>query len=71
DFFNTPRHSGSLWTSYKVTPKFTAGVGMYAQSDAVGSYTKSGDAVLIKASLAMRVLMRCCLTKSAKMPKHS
>ena len=48
DFFNTPRHSGSLWTSYKVTPKFTAGVGMYAQSDAVGSYTKSGDAVLIK-----------------------
>ncbi len=48
DFFNTPRHSGSLWTSYKVTPKLTAGVGMYAQSDAVGSYTKSGDAVLIK-----------------------
>ena len=48
DFFNTPRHSGSLWTSYKVTPKFTAGVGMYAQSDAVGSYTQNGEAVLIK-----------------------
>ena len=48
DFFNTPRHSGSLWTSYKITPKLTAGVGMYAQSDAVGSYTKNKDAVLIK-----------------------
>ena len=51
DFFNTPRHSGSLWTSYKVTPKFTAGVGMYAQSDVVGSYARNkptGDAVLIK-----------------------
>ena len=51
DFYNTPRHSGSLWTSYKVTPKFTAGVGMYAQSDVVGSYARNkptGDAVLIK-----------------------
>lgn len=48
DFFNTPRHSGSLWTSYDFTPKLTAGVGMYAQSSAVGSYTQNGDAVLIK-----------------------
>lgn len=48
DFFNTPRHSGSLWTSYKFTPKLTAGVGMYAQSDVVASYAQNGDALLIK-----------------------
>lgn len=31
-FANTPKHSFSLWTSYKPMPKLTLGLGVYAQS---------------------------------------
>src|SRR5690606_11758936 len=33
---NTPRHSFSLWSTYKVTPKFTLGGGAYYVSKTYG-----------------------------------
>ncbi|MDH1335513.1 TonB-dependent siderophore receptor [Comamonas thiooxydans] len=40
-FTNTPKHSFSLWTSYKPMPKLTLGLGVYAQSSVNASYVKS------------------------------
>lgn len=40
-FPNTPKHSFSLWTSYKPTAKLTLGLGVYAQSDAAQGYVRS------------------------------
>lgn len=40
-FINTPKHSFSLWTSYKPMPKLTLGLGVYAQSSVNASYVKS------------------------------
>ena len=48
-FPNTPKHSYSLWTSYHFTPKFTAGVGIYGQSEVVGNYAYSGNALIKRA----------------------
>jgi catecholate siderophore receptor len=47
-FPNTPKHSASLWSSYKVTPKFTVGLGAVGQSDVVAAYAYGRDNVLIK-----------------------
>jgi len=50
---NTPRHSFTLWTNYQFTPKFNAGLGLYAQSDVVGGYTYGSDtSVLIEKGVA-------------------
>ena len=40
-FANTPKHSFSLWTSYKPMPKLTLGLGVYAQSSVNQGYTLS------------------------------
>lgn len=40
-FQNTPKHSFSLWSSYKPTPKLTLGLGVYAQSSVNASYILS------------------------------
>jgi len=40
-FTNTPKHSFSLWTSYKPTPKLTLGLGIYAQSSVNAAYAVS------------------------------
>ncbi|OAD83851.1 TonB-dependent receptor [Comamonas thiooxydans] len=40
-FINTPKHSFSLWTSYKPMAKLTLGLGVYAQSSVNASYVKS------------------------------
>ncbi len=40
-FPNTPKHSFSLWTSYKPTDKLTLGLGVYAQSSVNASYALS------------------------------
>ena len=38
---NTPKHSFSLWTSYKPMQKLTLGLGVYAQSSVNASYIES------------------------------
>ncbi len=40
-FTNTPKHSFSLWTSYKPMAKLTLGLGIYAQSSVNASYARS------------------------------
>lgn len=40
-FANTPKHSFSLWTTYKPMAKLTVGLGAYAQSAVVAGYTLS------------------------------
>jgi len=40
-FINTPKHSFSLWTSYKPMPKLTLGLGVYAQSSVNAAYAVS------------------------------
>ncbi|NIF86588.1 TonB-dependent siderophore receptor [Comamonas sp. Tr-654] len=40
-FANTPKHSFSLWTSYKPMAKLTLGLGIYAQSDVNQGYARS------------------------------
>lgn len=40
-FPNTPKHSFSLWTSYKPMAKLTVGLGIYAQSSVNQSYIRS------------------------------
>lgn len=45
-FPNTPRHSYSLWTSYRFTPKFTAGLGVVGQSDVIANYAYNGNALI-------------------------
>ena len=40
-FPNTPKHSFSLWASYKPMQKLTLGLGVYAQSSVNASYIKS------------------------------
>jgi len=40
-FPNTPKHSFSLWASYKPMAKLTLGLGLYAQSDVVQGYVRS------------------------------
>ena len=40
-FINTPRHSFSLWASYKPTAKLTLGLGAYAQSSVNQGYALS------------------------------
>lgn len=40
-FPNTPKHSFSLWASYKPMPKLTLGLGLYAQSDVAQGYVRS------------------------------
>lgn len=47
-FPNTPRHSFSLWTSYRFTPQLTVGVGAFGQSSVVGGYSYSSNGSLIK-----------------------
>ncbi|MEG0149259.1 MAG: TonB-dependent siderophore receptor [Comamonas sp.] len=41
DFPNTPKHSFSLWTSYKPMAKLTLGLGIYAQSSVNAAYAVS------------------------------
>lgn len=41
-FPNTPKHSFSLWASYKPMAKLTLGLGLYAQSDVAQGYVRSG-----------------------------
>lgn len=38
EFPGTPKHSASLWATYKPTQKLTLGLGAYAQSSMVASY---------------------------------
>ncbi|MDH0495016.1 TonB-dependent receptor [Comamonas aquatica] len=40
-FPNTPKHSFSLWASYKPMAKLTLGLGLYAQSDVAQGYVRS------------------------------
>ena len=40
-FANTPKHSFSLWTSYKPMQKLTLGLGVYAQSSVAQGYARS------------------------------
>ncbi|MBQ0132509.1 MAG: TonB-dependent siderophore receptor [Comamonas sp.] len=40
-FANTPKHSFSLWTSYKPVQQLTLGLGVYAQSSVAQGYAKS------------------------------
>ncbi|WP_284337495.1 TonB-dependent receptor [Comamonas sp. NoAH] len=40
-FANTPKHSFSLWTSYKPMQKLTLGLGIYAQSSVNQGYVRS------------------------------
>ena len=40
-FTNTPKHSFSLWTSYKPMSKLTLGLGIYAQSSVNAAYAYS------------------------------
>ncbi|MEG0556154.1 MAG: TonB-dependent siderophore receptor [Comamonas sp.] len=40
-FANTPKHSFSLWTSYKPMAKLTLGLGIYAQSSVNAAYAVS------------------------------
>lgn len=51
-FSNTPKHSVSLWTSYKFTPKLNIGVGAIGQSDVVAAYSYSNNGSLIKKGTA-------------------
>lgn len=51
-FPNTPRHSFSLWTSYRFTPQLTVGVGAFGQSEVVGGYSFSSNGSLIKKGTA-------------------
>lgn len=41
-FPNTPKHSFSLWASYKPMAKLTLGLGLYAQSEVAQGYVRSG-----------------------------
>lgn len=43
DFLNTPKHSFSLWTSYKPTSQLTLGLGATAQSSVNSAYAKGSD----------------------------
>lgn len=47
-FPGTPKHSASLWATYKPTQKLTMGLGAYAQSSMNASYADNGDALLIR-----------------------
>jgi len=47
-FPNTPKHSFSLWTSYRFTPKLMIGVGAFGQSSVVGGYSFSKNGSLIR-----------------------
>lgn len=47
-FPSTPKHSASLWATYKPTQKLTLGLGAYAQSHMNASYAYSGDALIIR-----------------------
>lgn len=47
-FPSTPKHSASLWATYKPTQKLTLGLGAYAQSHMNASYAYSGNALLIR-----------------------
>jgi len=40
-FPNTPKHSFSLWASYKPMAKLTLGLGLYAQSEVAQGYVRS------------------------------
>ncbi len=51
-FPNTPKHSFSLWTSYKFMPELTIGVGAFGQSQVVGGYSLSSNGSLIKKGTA-------------------
>lgn len=46
-FPNTPRHSFSMWSNYQFTPKLNAGLGLYAQSDVIGSYSYGADSSVL------------------------
>jgi catecholate siderophore receptor len=47
-FPNTPKHSFSLWTSYKPMAKLTLGLGIYAQSDVAASYIQGKGGIVTK-----------------------
>ena len=47
-FPNTPKHSFSLWSSYKLMPALTVGVGAFGQSEVVGGYSFSSNGSLIR-----------------------
>ena len=47
-FPGNPKHSASLWATYKPTPKLTLGLGAYAQSSMVASYGGSLNALQIR-----------------------
>ena len=47
-FPNTPKHSFSVWTSYKFTPQLTVGLGAFGQSSVVGGYGFGANNVLVK-----------------------
>ena len=46
-FQNTPKHSFSLWSSYKPTAKLTLGLGVYAQSSVNAAYIRSNDGGIV------------------------
>lgn len=51
-FPNTPKHSVSLWSSYKFTPKLNIGFGATGQSDVVAAYSYTENGSLIKKGTA-------------------
>ena len=48
DYPNTPKHSFSLWTSYRFTPQLTIGLGAFGQSEVVGGYSWGGNNAVIR-----------------------
>ena len=46
-FYNTPKHSFSLWTSYKPMSKLTLGLGVTAQSSVNASYAVGSDGGIV------------------------
>jgi catecholate siderophore receptor len=46
-FANTPKHSFSLWTSYKPMSKLTLGLGIYAQSSVNAAYAIGSDGGIV------------------------
>ena len=47
-YISTPKHSGSIWATYKPNSKLTLGLGAYAQSSMVASYAMNQQALLIR-----------------------
>lgn len=46
-FTNTPKHSFTLWSSYKPSQKLTLGLGIYTQSSVNAAYVRANDGGIV------------------------